>query len=210
MDTDRALLERWRAGDNSAGQDLYDRHFSDVFGFFDGKVGVKAEDLTKQTFLECLRSRDVLPDGVSFRGYLFGVAWSQLQRHLRQELRDDNVNFEVSTLNELSARVGSPSSQAERAHQTQYVHQALAHLPVAQQILLEYWRWQDIDDDSLAQIFAVPVAEIPKLLASARNALRKRLTGGAATVNDRLTTSLQELEEDDRRLESTEEKGTSP
>ena len=58
MDPDIALLERWRAGDRRAGEDLFSRHFAQVLRFFEGKVGGRAEDLTQQTFLACAKPRD--------------------------------------------------------------------------------------------------------------------------------------------------------
>jgi RNA polymerase sigma factor (sigma-70 family) len=205
MGEDRALRERWRDGDRSAGEELFRRYSSEILRFFDGKVGFKAEQLTQQTFIACRDTRDSLSGEASDRIVLFTLAWSQLREHLRGELKDESVDFEVSSLNELSARVGSPSSQMARAHQSQYVHQALAHLPVLQQILLEYCHWHDFEDGALAEIFGVPSETVPDLLSRARKALRNQLTGGAVgtlptNTSDPLTNSLQQLPSDERDL----------
>src|SRR5687767_14034395 len=67
MEDDRALLQRWREGDGRAGEELFRRHFADLFRFFDSKVGARAEDLARQTFVACVKSRDDLGGEPSFR-----------------------------------------------------------------------------------------------------------------------------------------------
>jgi RNA polymerase sigma-70 factor (ECF subfamily) len=209
MDPDLALLERWRAGDKPAGEELFRRHFPDIFRFFDGKVSGRAEDLTQQTFLECVRSRDNFRAESTFRTYLFGIAWNELRRHLRRELRNENLDFEVSSLDQLSSRFTSPSSVADRVQQSKRVQRALAQLPVAQQILLEYHYWHELKADALGEIFSVPPGTIRVRLLRARNALRRTLEGVPASASesgeeDSLTASLAALEADDRLQESVE------
>ena len=202
MDPDIALLERWRAGDKRAGEELFRRHFAEIFRFFDGKVAGRAEDLTQQTFLECVKSRDSFRAESSFRTYLFAIAWNEFRSHMRRELKDENLDFEASSLDELSALMSSPSSQVDRARQRKQVQQALALLPVAQQILLEYHYWHELKATALGEIFGVPSDDIRVRLWRARKALRAALEHLAQSsppdAADPLTTSLVELEADDR------------
>jgi len=213
MQEDRALLKRWREGDKKAGEELFRRHFADVFGFFDSKVSAHAEELTQQTFIACLNSPDGLSREPDFRCFLFTSAWTALQRHLSGELNNQPVDFEVSSLNDITGRIGSPSSQLHRAQQSQFVHQALARLPAKQQILLEYCYWHKLDEAALADIFGVDADTIPDLLVRARNALRAELTGtspGLQTAEsaDALTNSLLQHEDEDRGgVDSVDEKG---
>ena len=168
MQEDRALLKSWRAGDGKAGEELFRRHFADVFRFFDSKVSEHAEELTQQTFVACLKSSEGLSREPSFRCFLFAIAWTALQRHLSGELNNEPVDFAVSSLNDITGRIASPSSQLHRAQQSQFVHQALARLPAKQQILLEYCYWHNLDDAALAEIFGVGAETIPDLLLRAR------------------------------------------
>jgi len=209
MDPDIALLERWRAGDKRAGEELFGRHFAEIFRFFDGKVIGKAEDLTQQTFLECVRSRDNFRAESSFRTYLFAIAWNELRHHLRRELKNENLDFEVSSLDELTALIASPSSEVDRVRRNRRVQHALVQLPVAQQILLEYHYWHELNAAALAEIFVVPAGTIRVRLLRARNALRGALerlpaAGPEPAAADPIATSLVELEEEDRRLDSAE------
>ena len=107
MDPEIALLERWRAGDKRAGEELFNRHLEHVFRFFDGKVGSRAEDLTQQTFLACVKSRDQFHAESTFRTYLFGVAWKELRHFLQRESKMEQIDFDRSSLSELSALMSS-------------------------------------------------------------------------------------------------------
>ncbi|HEX2660251.1 MAG TPA: sigma-70 family RNA polymerase sigma factor, partial [Polyangia bacterium] len=160
METDQVLLEKWRAGDQRAGEDLFQRHFADVLRFFDNKAWDKAEDLTQQTFLACVGSRDRFRGDSSFRTYLFAIAWNQLRHHYRRELKNEHVDFEASSISELAGLLTSPSSKVDRARRERRIHEALRRLPVAQQALLEFHYWQDLDAAALADIFGVPVGTV--------------------------------------------------
>lgn len=206
MDPDVALLERWRAGDKRAGEDLFARHFADVFRFFGGKVRARAEDLTQQTFLECVRSRDRFRREASFRTFLFAIAWNQLRHFLRGEARNEHLDLDVSSINDIAAVATSVGSLVDRAQRAQALHQALAMLPVAQQVLLEYHYWHDLDAAALAEIFSSSPGAIRVRLLRARNALREQLRraaeGGAQPEpDDPLTLSLAKSAVDDQELE---------
>ena len=58
MTSDLELLDRWCAGDKTAGGDLFARHFDVVYGFFARKVDHDAEELVQETFVACVKNRD--------------------------------------------------------------------------------------------------------------------------------------------------------
>src|SRR5262245_26541245 len=202
MDPDIALLERWRAGDKRAGEELFGHHFAQVFRFFDGKVGARAEDLTQQTFLTCLKSRDRFRAESSFRTYLFGIVWNELRHFLRREAKSEHIDFDQSSLSELTALMTSPASRIDRDREKHRLQQALVQLPVAQQILLEYHYWHDLNAEALGDLFGVPAGTIRTRLTRARQALRERIerTGSQAALeesDDPLTSSLVASEADE-------------
>jgi RNA polymerase sigma factor (sigma-70 family) len=175
VESDLELLERWRAGEREAGEALFARHFADIFRFFEGKVAAKAEDLTQQTFLECTRSRQQFRGDSSFRTYLFGIAWNELRQHIRREVKGVPIDFDVSTLDEVAALMTSPSSHVDRARRADRVRQALAKLPICQQVLLEYHYWHDLEAPALAEIFGAKAGAIRVRLLRARAGLRDQL-----------------------------------
>lgn len=174
---DIALLDRWRAGDESAGQELFARHFDSIYSFFETKCAGEADELTQATFFACLRSRDQFRRESSFRTYLFTIARNELWRSLRvRRRRDAKLDFELSSIAEL---VSTPATRMARNQEHRRLIEALQHLPVAQQTLLELHYWEDMDIAQLAEIFEAPAATIRTRLHRARKALRDQIEESA-------------------------------
>jgi RNA polymerase sigma-70 factor (ECF subfamily) len=172
VDPDLRLLESWRAGDGRAGQDLFARHFADIYRFFEYKVGPDADDLTQRTFMACVGARDRFRGGSSFRTYLFAIARNQLYSFLRRLPRAEHVDFEHTSIADL---VPSPSSQLGRARDVERLRVALALLPAEQQLLLELHYWHELDAEALGEVFEATPGTIRVRLLRARRALRERM-----------------------------------
>jgi RNA polymerase sigma-70 factor (ECF subfamily) len=185
-----ALLERWRSGDNVAGEALFQRHFDSIYGFFETKCENEADELTQSTFLACLKSRDQFRAEASFRTYLFTIARHELYRLLRtRQRRDDKLDFELSSIAEL---ISTPGTRIARNQEHRLLIEALRALPVEQQTLLELHYWEEMDIAALADVFDSPAATIRTRLHRARKALRERIEGSAPPD------ALQSLETMDR------------
>lgn len=197
MDPDLELFERWRAGEQQAGQDLFARHFQDVYRFFkhkiDRRLEVTADDLAQQTFLQCVRARDQFRHTSSFRTYLFAIARNELYQYLRRLPKCEHVDLEVSSLDEV---ISSPSQQLARRQEQDRLVAALRGLPAEQQLLLELHYWHELDAAALGEVFDAQPGAIRVRLHRARLALRRRLEDGAldAASTDPLSTSLREPE----------------
>ena len=176
-DDDIALLDRWRAGDEAAGQALFQRHFDSIYGFFETKCEAEADELTQATFLACVRAKDQFRRESSFRTYLFTIARNELYRVLRtRQRRDAKLDFALSSIAEL---VSTPGTKMARNQEHKRLIEALQHLPVEQQTLLELHYWEDMDISALAEIFEAPTATIRTRLHRARKALREAIEGAA-------------------------------
>jgi RNA polymerase sigma factor (sigma-70 family) len=174
---DTALLAQWRAGDADAGQALFERHFDSIYGFFETKCASDADELTQATFLACLRARDQFRGDSSFRTYLFTIARNELFRVLRtRQRRDAKLDFELSSIADL---VSTPGTRLARNQEHRALIDALQHLPVEQQTLLELHYWEDLEIAELAKIFDAPAATIRTRLHRARKALRERVESTA-------------------------------
>jgi RNA polymerase sigma factor (sigma-70 family) len=175
--SDLVLLDRWRTGDEEAGQILFARHFDSIYGFFETKCEADADELTQATFLACLKARDQFRRESSFRTYLFTIARNELYRVLRErQRRDAKLDFELSSIADL---VSTPGTRMARNQEHKRLIEALQHLPVEQQTLLELHYWEDMDIPALAEIFGSPTATIRTRLHRARKALRDRMEGSA-------------------------------
>lgn len=199
MDPDLALLERWRAGEARAGEELFTRHFAEIYRFFEHKAPDAADDLAQRTFTACIAARDRYRGQSSFRTYLFAVARNELFTYLRRLPRGEHVDFWATSIAEL---VTSARSRVGRAEQVEQLRAVLRELPAEQQLLLELHYWHDLDAAALAEVFEVPPGTIRVRLLRARRALRagmERLGPGAlqGAAGDRLAESLSRPDGDE-------------
>jgi RNA polymerase sigma factor (sigma-70 family) len=197
MDPDMVLLERWRSGDKRAGEDLFARHFADIYRFFEHKAGADTDELTQKTFLACVKARDQFRGQSSFRTYLFTLARHELYAYLRARPRHRQVDFEVTSIAEI---VTPPSGRFDRARQVELLRAALRELPAEQQLLLELHYWHDFDAAQLAEVFNTNAGAVRVRLLRGRRALREKMARlgpgalGPPEAGDRLAASLSEIE----------------
>jgi RNA polymerase sigma-70 factor (ECF subfamily) len=190
MRADFDLLQAWRAGDMLAGDELFSRHFADVFGFFRSKVDLVAEDLTQQTFMQCVQARDEFRQAASFRTYVFVVARNVLYSYLRRQMRASaNVDFSVTSI----ADVGVPPSGllAEREDLKLLVH-ALRRLPVDLQVALELYYVQEIRGQELVEALGIPPGTARSRIRRGLEQLRANMSALAASPQ-RIKTTLTDL-----------------
>jgi RNA polymerase sigma-70 factor (ECF subfamily) len=176
---DLELLDRWRAGERSAGDALIRRHFDPICRFFRSKLSEDVEDLVQRTFLDCIESHaEIQPGG--FRAYLFAVARHRLYDHLRvAHRRGEPIDADEITLFDLGT---SPSQRVARNQQEQLLAEALRRIPLDHQIALELAYWEDLSGDEIAQVLGIATNTARSRLARARAAVRERLGELAAPL----------------------------
>lgn len=173
METDFDLLDRWRAGDKAAGQELFARHFDKLCSFFESKVDRDADDLVQRTLLACVQSRDRFRKDASFRTYLFTVARHELFHYLRSRRRaDDKLDFSITSIAEIMT---TPASRMIKDAEKLRVVEALRRLPVEQQTLIELYYWQELDIDAISAVFDLEPGTTRVRLHRARQKLRELL-----------------------------------
>lgn len=172
-DPDLALLDQWCGGNATAGNQLFHRHFSTLYKFFEHKVIGDIDDLVQETFLECVKGRDTFRRQSTFRTYLFAIARNILLQHWRRKASArPTLDFEEISIESLSTSIGSRfARQSERAR----LLAVLRTLPLEQQLLLEMYYWQELDRDQLAEVFEVETATIGSRLHRARQVMKDRL-----------------------------------
>ena len=172
MPHDTELLERWRAGDTSAGEALLQENYDPVLRFFRTKSGEDADDLVQRTFLRCFETGCKYTGASSFRAFLFGVARNVLHEYVRSRVRDRKVDpdFGVSSILDLNPRASTVAFA--RAEQRQLVN-ALQQLPVDLQMTLELHYWEELSVDEVAEALSVPPGTVKSRLHRGRNLLRE-------------------------------------
>ncbi len=173
MPDDQVLLARWRDGDRSAGDALFERHFKSVRRFFKSKVGPShAEDLIQRTFLGCINNIHGYRGDASFRTYLFAVARNLLNMHFRQLRRRPGLEPDASIHSVMDLKTGV-STAVGRQDERRLIQVALRHLPVDAQTLLELTYWEGMTASQLAEIFEVSPITIRTRKLRAREKLRE-------------------------------------
>ncbi len=168
------LLARWREGDATAGNELFQRHFRSIRRFMGNKVRDEdAQELVQNTFAACVAHREAFRGDSRFRTYLFAIARNQLLMYLRKRGRaGEAADFNVSSVQDLGT---SPSSAVGRTERRDLVRAALRTLPVSEQMMLELYYWEDVSPTELAKILEIsPVTARTRLFRS-RQKLRERL-----------------------------------
>ena len=182
MRDDLQLLEAWRDGDRSAGNELLARHFESLHRFFASKVADEVEDLIQNTLLATVKYIDAVARAASFKAYLFTIASNQLYAHLRGKLRDgEHIDFTMTSAVELGL---TPSEIVAKREREQQLALALRRLPLELQIVLELGYWEELSAMEIATVLAVPVGTAKSKIRRAKQLLANEL----ATTATRPTT----------------------
>lgn len=159
--SDLDLLAAWAAGDRDAGNRLIGRHFDLVYRFFRNKVREEdIEDLVQQTFLCSLEARTRFDARASLTTFLLAIARNQLFNYYRRRRRDA-LTERVSSLQDQAT---SQTGAIAKVEDERLLLEALRHVPVDAQIVLE-----------LAYSEGLPATQIAVVLGVAPNAVRTRL-----------------------------------
>jgi len=191
---DWRLLERWREGNASAGDELARRYQGLLSRFFRNKVSNvdDACDLAAETMLACTRGQHRIRDTKSFRSYVFGVACNQLRQYY-QRLSKRPVeceDFDQCCASELGG-TPMPAAAVFQREQTDLLVHGLRSLPLSYQIVLELALFEDMSGRQIGELLELPTATVhtrlrrgKARLAAAVNELSAAPGGFAPTVTD--------------------------
>ena len=150
---DQTLLDAWRAGDASAGDRLFVRHFSSVDRFFRHKVGAgDIEDLIQRTFMVCVERPGGFQGLSSFRTYLLGIAHNVLREHYRASARGRWEAVEDISVIDLGA---GPSTLLGAREEQRLLLEALRSVPLECQVILELYFWEHLSGPQIAEVLGV-------------------------------------------------------
>jgi RNA polymerase sigma-70 factor (ECF subfamily) len=185
-ESDVELLTLWRAGDERAGNALVRRHFAALYRFFRNKVDESPKDLMQRTFLTCVEVLDRVPDDISFRTYLLGIARNKLLHHWRGQERQRRAMRTAASLDRDVP--GSPSWAVALAQEQRLLLRALRRLPLDLQITLELFYWEELAVGEIARVVDIPAGTVKSRLHRARELLRESIVELAESEDLRRTT----------------------
>jgi len=164
---DRELLTRWAAGDATAGEALFERHFDAVGRFFANKVDSGLEDLVQQTFLACLESATRFRGDSAVRSWLLGIANNVLRNHYTA-LHRAPVPFATVSVEDLAPSV---SRMLQLAQSQAALLTALRRVPIDLQVVLELFFWEDMSGPEIASTLGLPEGTVRSRLRRGRELL---------------------------------------
>jgi RNA polymerase sigma factor (sigma-70 family) len=179
---DFELLDRWRAGDKAAANQLLRRHFDALYRFFTNKLADHADDLIQATLMACVRGVGTFRKECGFRAFLFVVARHELYRFIKANYRSREV-FDPSLVS--VADMGpSPSAALAKRKEQRLLLLALRRIPLELQIVLELHYWEGLSTSELADAVEIPQGTVKSRLRRAREALERELAAVADSQAD--------------------------
>jgi RNA polymerase sigma factor (sigma-70 family) len=169
--SDIELLERWRAGDVRAGNELVTRHFPGVRAYFVNKLASEYEDLMQETFTRLVSARDQFRGEASFRTYLFRIARYVLAEHLRKRYRGRSFEPASSSIADITER--RPSSVIAEREAHRLLLDALRQVALDDQDLLELYYWQGLTACEVGSLFEIGESTVRSRIRAALERVRR-------------------------------------
>ena len=181
---DRADMERLADGQDTALNDLMERHATPVFHFLCRMVGNEddANDLAQETFVRVFRARATFRAGEKFSTWLFTIAANLARNHFRWRSRHPNVSLEAET-GETVQTLGStlpandlaPNEQALATERAAAVRAAVGRLPEDLREAIVLCEWEERSLAEAAAILETTPKAVESRLYRARQMLREKL-----------------------------------
>lgn len=199
--SDMELLDAWRRGNLEAGEELFERYYHMMVRFFSNKLQDSIADLVQQTFMACVEGRDRMRKTSSFRSYLFAVAHNKFRAHLRSRYRSargspdslatEEPDFETLSIQDIAP---GPSTLVVRHREQRLLLEALRHIPVDYQLLIELRYWEQLKTIEIAEIIGAPHATVRSRLRLAHGHLKREM-GNLAGSSRELESTVTRLED---------------
>jgi RNA polymerase sigma-70 factor (ECF subfamily) len=181
---DRADMERLAAGQDTALNDLMERHATPVFHFLCRMVGNEddANDLAQETFVRVFRARASFRTNEKFSTWLYTIAANLARNHFRWRSRHPNISLEAKT-GETEQTLGStlpandpaPNEQALAAERARAVRAAVGKLPEDLHEAIVLCEWEEFSAAEAAAILETTPKAVESRLYRSRQILREKL-----------------------------------
>ncbi|KXK58439.1 RNA polymerase subunit sigma-70 [Micromonospora rosaria] len=170
---DDDLVERFRAGDESALREAYDRYGRAVFHLATSVLANRsdAEDVTQATFVAAWLGRDTFdPARGSLLGWLLGIGRRKVVDRVRACARENRVVESVRQLPEPATAGPDPDTVVDRL----VVADELARLPQEQRRMLELAFYEDLTHQQIAAATGVPLGTVKSHIRRGMASLKRR------------------------------------
>jgi RNA polymerase sigma factor (sigma-70 family) len=167
------LAVRFRAGDETALREAYDRYGRAVFHLATSTLVNRsdAEDVTQAAFVAAWMGRDTFdPTKGSLVGWLLGITRRKVVDRLRAVARETRAVETVRQLPEAPATGPDPDRVVDRL----VVADELARLPADQRRMLELAFFDDLTHQQIATVTGVPLGTVKSHIRRGMASLKRR------------------------------------
>ena len=176
--SDEQLMQRAAKGNDSAFEELYNRHARRLQGFFVRRLAGDADlaaDFMHDTFLRLYSARETYREGRSFRPWLYTIAYNLIKNHFRSQLaivRDDSPDARRFSDEEAASDIELAMDEASFRNALRDV---LKSLPEPYAMLFSLHYEEELTVPQIAQITALPEGTVKSRLHKAMNIIKKEL-----------------------------------
>jgi RNA polymerase sigma-70 factor, ECF subfamily len=183
---DCADMERLIAGQETALNDLMERHATPVFHFLCRMVGNEddANDLAQEAFVRVFKSCGSFRTNEIFSKWLFTIAANLARNHFRWRSRHPNISIETENAeteqtlgSTLPSGIPAPNDQALAAERARVVRAAVGKLPEEMREAIVLCEWEELSVAAAAAVLKTTPKAVESRLYRARQLLRERLKG---------------------------------
>lgn len=172
-DQDFELVERFKRGDSSAFDALFDRHIRGVRSLVVRTIGQEAaDDVTQEVFVQVFRSLGRFRGKSSLRTWIYAITMNQCRDHIRHRSRQPSVSFFDDTEEMfLTEQVSDPMTRLTLTE----IERAISLLSEAERAAVELHYVQGLSYSEMAKVFQCPTGTIKARIHSAIAKLRRKL-----------------------------------
>ena len=166
IEKQRKILLSVRNGSEKAYQELYEQWVSRLYGFVFQYLKSKdaTDDVVQETFLRIWSNRANLNPDVSFKSYLFTIAYHFLLKEMRRQLNNPLMEDYVEYLNRSSTVIAVAESLMCYDHFVNALEKGKQHLSPRQRIIFE-----------MNKEYGMSISEISEKLSITNQVVRNQL-----------------------------------
>lgn len=174
---DLILVERCKAGDQRAYNDLINGYKRQIFSLIYRMVGnaADAEDLAQDTFIKAFRSIRLYDSKYPFHTWLFKIAHNTAIDFLRANKHAAMTIDDSENPIEIEDQGPSLEEKAEHFSQKEVIERQLSSLPPPYREILVLRHQQELSYEEIAQTLEIPIGTVKVRLFRAREIMKDKL-----------------------------------